>query len=406
MSLSRIVIIGAGQAGANAILELRTQGYEGSITLIGDEPHLPYERPPLSKEVILAPDSARVEILSAEKLAALQVNLITGNGATRIDPEARLIELENGDTLGYDKLLIATGGVPRRLPMLDRLEQGVYTLRNLEDARKLITVFAPEKRIVLVGGGVIGLELASSALAKGCRVTVLEQESMVMKRCAPAVLGEYLVGRHRAQGIDVRLSARITRAELQGEEIHLALDDGQTLVADAVVYGIGIVPNVQPAITAGLEVEGAILVDEHCQSSHPDIYAAGDVAAQRRQGLDRPLRIESWENANNQAAIFARHVLGLAPPAVRAPWFWTDQLGINIQFVGDMAADRWHLRGEPPSGGNSAFSLIGVTGGTVVAGITVNQPREMRNLRRMVDNRLCFQAEQHLDLARDLRKTA
>ncbi|PSJ44087.1 FAD-dependent oxidoreductase [Zobellella endophytica] len=404
MSLSHIVIIGAGQAGANAILELRAHGYEGNLTLIGDEPHLPYERPPLSKEVILTPGSARVEILSAEKLEALKVTVITGNGAERIDPEAHLIELENGETIGYDKLLIATGGAPRRLPMLDRLEKQVYTLRNLEDARKLVTVFTAEKRIVLVGGGVIGLELASSASAKGCRVTVLEQESMVMKRCAPAALGEYLVGRHRAQGIDIRLATGVTRAEWQGEEIHLSLQDDQTLVADAVVYGIGIVPNVQLATTAGLEVDGAILIDKHCQSSHPDIYAAGDVAA-RRNGADRPRRIETWENANNQAAIFARHVLALEPPAARAPWFWTDQLGINVQFVGDMAAAQWHVRGDmagPDT--NSAFSLLGVSDGTVVAGITVNQPREMRNLKKMVDNRVCFQPETHLDTSRDLRK--
>ncbi|WP_375055930.1 3-phenylpropionate/cinnamic acid dioxygenase ferredoxin--NAD(+) reductase subunit [Zobellella sp. DQSA1] len=405
MSLSHIVIIGAGQAGASAILELRAHGYEGKLTLVGDEPHLPYERPPLSKEVILTPDSARVEILSAEKLAALKVTLITGNGAERLDPEARLVELENGDTLGYDKLLLATGGAPRRLPMLDSLAQQVYTLRNLEDARKLITVFTAEKSIVLVGGGVIGLELASSASARGCRVTVLEQEPMVMKRCAPAALGEYLVGRHRAQGIDVRLSTGIHSAELQGEEVHLLLEDGQTLVADAVVYGIGIVPNVRLAITAGLEVDGAILVDEHCRSSHPDIYAAGDVAA-RRNGADRPRRIESWENANHQAAIFARHVLGQEPPPARAPWFWTDQLGINIQFVGDMAAAQWHLRGDMASGTDSAFTLIGVSNGTLVAGITVNQPREMRNLRKMVDKRVCFQPEQHLDVTRDLRKLA
>ena len=406
-NIETIVIIGAGQAGASAILELRGNKYEGNIILIGDEAHLPYERPPLSKDVILKPDETKVEILSEEKLAALGVEHIRGNGAVKINPEIKTVELQKGDVIAYDKLLLATGGAARRLPNFDALGKQVYTLRNLEDSQALVPVLQAGKRIVLIGGGVIGLELASSARFKDCQVTVIEMGPMVMGRSSPQILSDFLLAQQRLAGVDVRLNSAINHCHLDGENVVITLETGEELRADAVVYGIGIVPNAQLAADAGLDVDFAIQVNEHGQTSNPDIYAAGDVATQlRADGQYR--RVETWENANLQAGLFARHIMGIEHPAPNPAWFWTDQLDINYQFAGDMAAAEWIVRGEiqPELRAASSFVLFGVTDGVIVGGITVNAAKEMRHLKKMISKNAVFEAEKHLDLSLDLRKAA
>jgi 3-phenylpropionate/trans-cinnamate dioxygenase ferredoxin reductase component len=406
-NVNNIVIVGAGQAGASAILELRGNKYEGKITLIGDESHLPYERPPLSKDVILKPEETKIEILSEQKLADLGVETIRGNGVAKINAEAKTVELLNGDVVAYDKLLLATGGAARRLPNFDALGKHVYTLRNLEDSQALVPVLQAGRRIILIGGGVIGLELASSARYKDCQVTVIEMGPMVMGRCSPQILSEFLLEQHRQNQVDVRLETKIADCRLDGEEVVVTLEGGEELRADAVVYGIGIVPNAQLAVDAGLDVDVAIKVNEHCQTSNADIYAAGDVANQLRDcGNHR--RVETWENANLQAGIFARHVMGVEHPKANPAWFWTDQLNINFQFVGDMAAAEWQIRGEMDAakGADNSFVMYGVTDGQIVAGITVNAAKEMRHLKKMISKNTAFDAEKHLDIAQDLRKIA
>ena len=406
-NVNNIVIVGAGQAGASAILELRGNKYEGKITLIGDESHLPYERPPLSKDVILKPEDTKIEILSEQKLADLGVETIRGNGVAKINAEAKTVELLNGDVVAYDKLLLATGGAARRLPNFDALGKHVYTLRNLEDSQALVPVLQAGRRIILIGGGVIGLELASSARYKDCQVTVIEMGPMVMGRCSPQILSEFLLEQHRQNQVDVRLETKITDCRLDGEEVVVTLEGGEELRADAVVYGIGIVPNAQLALDVGLDVDVAIKVNEHCQTSNADIYAAGDVATQLRDcGNHR--RVETWENANLQAGIFARHVMDVEHPKANPAWFWTDQLNINFQFVGDMAAAEWHIRGEMDAakGADNSFVMYGVTDGQIVGGITVNAAKEMRHLKKMISKNTAFDVEKHLDIAQDLRKIA
>ena len=406
-NIETVVIVGAGQAGASAILELRGNKYEGNIILIGDEVHLPYERPPLSKDMILKPEETKVEILSEEKLVTLGVAHIRGNGVVKINPEAKTVELQKGDVVAYDKLLLATGGAARRLPNFDALGQHVYTLRNLEDSQALVPVLQAGQRIVLIGGGVIGLELASSARFKDCQVTVIEMGLMVMGRSSPQILSEFLLAQQRLAGVDVRLNSAINHCHLDGETVVITLATGEELRADAVIYGIGIVPNAQLALDAGLVVEGAIQVNENCQTSHPDIYAAGDVATQLRDdGQYR--RVETWENANLQAGIFARHVMGVEHPKPNPAWFWTDQLDINYQFVGDMQAVEWHVRGEMDATLGSACScvLFGVTNGIIVGGITVNAAKEMRHLKKLIAKNAAFDAEKYLDQGLDLRKIA
>lgn len=404
MNIQTIVIIGAGQAGASAILELRGNKYEGRIILIGDEPHLPYERPPLSKDMILRPEQTKIEILSQQKLEDLGVEFIKDNAVVKIVPEQYQVILKNGEHLHYDKLLLATGGAPRRLPVLDALGKNVYTLRNLEDSQALIPVLQPGKRILLVGGGVIGLELASSARFKDCHVTVLEQTPMIMGR-SPAIISEFLLNQHRSRGVDIRLNVKISETQLRGEEIVITLESGEELIADAVVYGIGIVPNAQLAIDAGLDVDFAIKVNENCQTSHPDIYAAGDVATQLRAD-GQYTRIETWENANNQAGIFARHVMGIEQPKTKPSWFWTDQYDINFQFVGDMSAKEWHIRGDmnTQEDQNVSFTLFGLDQGIIVAGIAVNQAKNVRHLKKLVSSSITFDREKLLDVSIELRK--
>ena len=302
-------------------------------------------------------------------------------------------------------MLLATGGAARRLPNFDALGKHVYTLRNLEDSQALVPVLQAGRRIVLIGGGVIGLELASSARSKDCIVTVIEMGPMVMGRSSPRVLSEFLLAQQRLAGVDVRLSTSIADCKLDGEEVVITLEGGEELRADAVIYGIGIVPNAQLAVDAGLDVDFAIKVNNNCQTSHPDIYAAGDVATQLRDcGNHR--RVETWENANLQAGIFARHVMGVEHPTPNPAWFWTDQLNINYQFVGDMAASEWIARGEvnPELAAESSFVLFGVTDGVIVGGITVNAAKEMRHLKKLISKNAAFEADKYLDLSQDLRK--
>lgn len=230
---------------------------------------------------------------------------------------------------------------------------------------------------------------------------------MVMGRCSPQILSEFLLEQHRQNQVDVRLETKITDCRLDGEEVVVTLEGGEELRADAVVYGIGIVPNAQLALDVGLDVDVAIKVNEHCQTSNADIYAAGDVATQLRDcGNHR--RVETWENANLQAGIFARHVMGVEHPKANPAWFWTDQLNINFQFVGDMAAAEWHIRGEMDAakGADNSFVMYGVTDGQIVGGITVNAAKEMRHLKKMISKNTAFDVEKHLDIAQDLRKIA
>ena len=405
MSVETIVIVGAGQAGASAILELRGNQYAGNIILIGDETHLPYERPPLSKDVILRPEETKIEILSEEKLAELGVTTIRGNGVSKINAEAHTVELQNGEVIAYDKLLLATGGAARRLPNFDALGKHVYTLRNLEDSQALVPVLQAGRRIILIGGGVIGLELASSARFKDCQVTVIEMGPMVMGRSSPLILSEFLLQQQLLAGVDVRLSTQIADCKLDGEEIVVTLEGGEELRADAVIYGIGIIPNAQLAVEAGLDADFAVHVNENCQTSNPDIYAAGDVASQLREcGNHR--RVETWENANLQAGIFARHVMGFEHPVANPAWFWTDQLDINYQFVGDMSAAEWHVRGEMDAAkrSESSFVLFGVTDGVIVGGITVNAAKDMRHLKKLISKQAVFEADKYLDVSQELRK--
>ncbi|RNW21551.1 phenylpropionate dioxygenase ferredoxin reductase subunit [Citrobacter werkmanii] len=374
-----IAIIGGGQAGAMAAAALRQQGFSGPLHLFSDEAHLAYERPPLSKAMLLDDNPQLQPVLPASWWQEHNVQLHLGVTLREIDRASRTLTLADGQTYRWTQLLLATGAAARPLPLLDALGERCFTLRHAADAERLRAVLQPGKSVVIVGAGTIGLELAASATQRGCRVTVVELTSTVMGRNAPAPVRDYLLARHHQAGVRMLLNSAIEHAEA-GEFLTLTLQNGEILKADAVVYGIGIVANDMLARDAGLETANGIIVDSACTTSDPVIFAAGDVALTRQP--DGSLkRIESWENANCQAQVAAAAMLGLPLPEATPGWFWTDQYSDNLQFVGEMQGESWLVRGDPDAQKAIWFSL---QNDVVVGAVTLNQGREMRLLRKWI----------------------
>lgn len=374
-----IAIIGGGQAGAMAAAALRQQGFSGPLHLFSDEAHLPYERPPLSKAMLLDDNPQLQPVLPASWWQEHNVQLHLGVTLREIDRASRTLTLADGQTYRWTQLLLATGAAARPLPLLDALGERCFTLRHAGDAERLRAALQPGKSIVIVGAGTIGLELAASATQRGCRVTVVELASTVMGRNAPAPVRDYLLARHQQAGVRMLLNSAIEHAEA-GEFLTLTLQNGEILKADAVVYGIGIVAKDTLARDAGLETANGIIVDSACVTSDPVIFAAGDVALTRQP--DGSLkRIESWENANSQAQVAAAAMLGLPLPTATPGWFWTDQYSDNLQFVGEMQGESWLVRGDPDAQKAIWFSL---QNDVVVGAVTLNQGREMRLLRKWI----------------------
>lgn len=381
MSEQIIAIIGGGQAAAMAAAALRQRGFHGTLHLYSDEMHLPYERPPLSKAMLLDENPQLQPVLPANWWQDNNVQLHLGVTIRQLDRVSHTLTLTDGQTYRWTQLLFATGAAARPLPLLDALGERCLTLRHAGDAERLRQVLQPGKSLVIVGAGTIGLELAASAIQRGCQVTVVEQAATVMGRNAPPPVRDYLLARHQQAGVRVLLNCAIEHA-LAGERLLLTPQNGETLSADAVVYGIGIVANDALARDAGLETDNGIIVDSTCTTSDPAIFAAGDVALVRQpDGALR--RVESWENANLQAQTAAASMLGQPLTAAAAGWFWTDQYRDNLQFVGDMQGDAWQLRGSPEQGKAIWFNL---RDGALAGAVTLNNGREVRVLRKLIQS--------------------
>ena len=381
MSEQIIAIIGGGQAAAMAAAALRQRGFHGTLHLFSDEMHLPYERPPLSKAMLLDENPQLQPVLPANWWQDNNVQLHLGVTIRQLDRVSHTLTLTDGQTYRWTQLLFATGAAARPLPLLDALGERCLTLRHAGDAERLRQVLQPGKSLVIVGAGTIGLELAASAIQRGCQVTVVEQAATVMGRNAPPPVRDYLLARHQQAGVRVLLNCAIEHA-LAGERLLLTPQNGETLSADAVVYGIGIVANDALARDAGLETDNGIIVDSTCTTSDPAIFAAGDVALVRQpDGALR--RVESWENANLQAQTAAASMLGQPLTAAAAGWFWTDQYRDNLQFVGDMQGDAWQLRGSPGQGKAIWFNL---RDGALAGAVTLNNGREVRVLRKLIQS--------------------
>lgn len=336
MTTPGMVIVGAGEAGARAASRLREAGYAGPVILIGDEAHGPYERPPLSKAVMTAAGEATPAfILDEAKLAVQAITHLAGVRAERIDRDARRVLLDDGRALAYDKLLIATGAGPRRLPTPGATDANVLYLRTFADALGLRARLRPGSRLVVIGGGFIGLEIAASARARGCGVTLVEMAPRILMRGVPAAVAEHVAERHRAEGVTMRIGVGIERIAHGEQGPVVLLADGSVLEADVVVAGIGAVPETRLAEASGLSIENGIRADEQLRTDDADIFAAGDCCSFPHPLYGgRRIRLEAWRNAQDQGSLAAENMLGGAAAYAAVPWFWSDQYDETLQVAG------------------------------------------------------------------------
>jgi 3-phenylpropionate/trans-cinnamate dioxygenase ferredoxin reductase component len=351
--VERIVVVGAGTAITRAALALRQNGFADSVTLVGDEAGDPYERPPLSKALVEAAQTK--PITSAAELHTL--NIATANSAaTRVDRDAKTVALDDGTALPYDRLLIATGARARR-PPVDGAEH-VLTLRNSVDAARLRERLRPGCRLLIIGGGFIGLEIAANAVTHGCSVTVLEFAHRLMSRVVPNRISEAVLARHRQAGVDIRFGIGVDRIEQRRDAFDVRLIDGSSMTVDVVMAGVGAVPNTELAAASGLTIDNGVAVDAHLRTSDPNIYAAGDCCSfpHALYGGVR-VRIEAWRNALDHADVAARNLLGEDAVYEQVPWFWSDQYELGLQIAGLYAQSVYEVVRSSPDGHDIGFAL-------------------------------------------------
>lgn len=377
MSEHSIVIVGAGIAGVSAAEALRELGHQAGITLVSDEPALPYDRPPLSKDALIGgtpPALLREESWFADQ----RIDLILGDGAVGIADHSLL--LASGTTIPFDQLVLATGTRARRLGLCDDLGEVVHYLRTDTDAERLRPALRPGARIAVIGGGVIGLEVAASAGKLGARATVIEAGARLMGRSLSPAGSTALADHHRGRAVDLRLGTPIAavRREDDGDVI-ITLADGENIRADAVVVGIGAEPNVDLALAAGLAIEDGILVDKEGRTSRPDIFAIGDVARFPSSFHAAAIRVEQWQHAIDHARTVATAMLGGEADYAHLPWFWSDQGELALQVVGRTDGDVEVERAE--GAGRVIFHL---DGGKLVGATSFNLPRLRRPLARLI----------------------
>jgi 3-phenylpropionate/trans-cinnamate dioxygenase ferredoxin reductase component len=345
--MAAMVIIGAGMAGHRAVIGLRASGHDGPITLIGDEALLPYDRPPLSKTTITDEAEPQPVWLMDDSIAAsLKCEARSGVSARQIDRAAKTVWLSDGSSVAYGKLLLATGARPRRLSVQGG--DNARTLRSFEDALALRKAFVRGRHIVLIGGGFIGLELASSAVSRGAKVTLIEAQPRLLMRGVPEEIAKILYERHAAAGVELLVGVGV--ASMDPHVVRLS--DGREIAADFIVAGIGAAPDTRLAEGSGLTVDNGIAVDATLQTSDPDIYAAGDCCSfpHALAGGAR-LRLEAWRNAQAQGWLAAENMLGANKPYDAVPWFWSDQYELSLQITGlpHVAAGSVMRRPQPDS---------------------------------------------------------
>jgi 3-phenylpropionate/trans-cinnamate dioxygenase ferredoxin reductase component len=367
------LIVGASLTGARAAQALREEGFDGSIVLVGAEAERPYERPPLSKDILIADDDRATPYVHDEGwYAEHDVELRLGRRVSALDRAAHEVELDDGERLAYAKVLLATGAVPRRpdVPGLDL--DGVHLLRTVEESRRLREALRTGGRVVVVGAGWIGLETAAAARGHGCEVTVVEPQRVPLSAALGPEMGAFFADVHRRHGVDLRFGRGVTGMRGAGRVSAVVLDDGTELPADVVIVGIGARPAVELADQSGLAVDNGILVDESLRTDDPDVYAAGDVANAHNPRYGRRIRVEHWANASESGAAAARSMLGRPVVHDPVPYFFTDQYDVGMEYAGWFATggyDAVVVRGDLDA---EAFQAFWLAGGHVVAGMHVN----------------------------------
>ncbi|MCJ8159015.1 NAD(P)/FAD-dependent oxidoreductase [Sphingomonas sp. LaA6.9] len=384
-----VLVIGAGHGGAQIAISLRQHGFEGSVAIIGDEPEIPYERPPLSKEYLAGEKPfGRTLIRPAVFWADRKVELLTGKRVAEVDPSAKQVVLSSGEAISYGKLVWATGGRPRRLDCAGADLKGLHVVRTRADADSMMAELDTVSDVVVIGGGYIGLETAAVLNKLGKKVTVLEALPRVLARVAGEPLSRFYEAEHRAQGVEVRLGACSVGFTGEGGRVSgVHIQGGEVIRAQMVIIGIGIIPAVEPLIAAGAAGSNGVDVDPFCKTSLADIYAIGDCAAHANDFADGArIRLESVQNAIDQANVVAKAILGDAQPYHAVPWFWSNQYDLRLQTVGlSIDHDECLVRGDPEK---RSFSVIYLKHGRVVALDCVNATRDYVQGRRLVTGRL------------------
>jgi 3-phenylpropionate/trans-cinnamate dioxygenase ferredoxin reductase component len=384
--ISTILIIGAGQAGAQAVDTLRREGFTGRLVLIGDEPELPYQRPPLSKKFLSGEMAAdRLPFRHRSFYDEHRVELKLGQPAVRLDAAARLVTLEDGETLPYDRLLLCLGAASRQLTCPGAALAGVHTLRGLPDVPPIQQGFKPSARVVVIGGGYIGLETAATCRKMGCEVTVLEMADRIMNRVVAPPVSHYFAGEHRAHGVNILCDMRVVRLEGGARVERVVCADGSTHAADLVIVGVGAIATTDLAGKAGLACDNGIVVDEYCRTSDEAIYAAGDCTNHPSLRFGRRVRLESVDNAFEQAKTAAINLLGRPVAHDRVPWFWSDQYDNKLLIVGlSQDYDRQVLRGDPAS---RSFSVCYLKGCELLAVEAINHSKDYMAARKLIADR-------------------
>lgn len=382
--MPEVVIVGGGQAGYQTAATLRTEGYAGAVTLIGDELHAPYQRPPLSKAFMLGKQDREKILLRPETYYRdHDIRLIVGETVAGVEPAVRRVRLESGAEIPYDALVLAVGACNRKLPAPGAEMEGVCYLRTLGEAVELKQRIEAANKLVIIGGGFIGLEIAASARTLGKPVTVVEALPRLMARVVAPVVSEFFRTAHAAKGVEVLLNAQVREIRGGGKVREVLLADGRALAADVVVVGIGVVANTELAQRAGLPVvAGGISVDEFLRSGDANIFAIGDCAEYHNPFAGCRVRLESVQNAVDQAVCAARTIAGKPAPYRATPWFWSDQYEIRLQMAGlGIGNDRTVVRGDPESG---KFSVFYFRGGRLCSVDSVNRPADHLAARKLL----------------------
>ena len=401
-----ILVIGGGQAAAQAIASLRQWGYEGGLRLIADEEALPYQRPPLSKAYLKGEmDEERLYFKPADWYEAQNVEVTLGTRATAIDRSARMVALSDNTSAPYDALILATGSRPRPLPLAGAALKGVHELRDLRDVDGLKSQVMTGKNMVIVGAGYIGLEAAAVARQLGANVTVLEMAPRVLARVTSPVMSEFYTQIHEKHGVNIMTGARLETLDGEDGRIKSAtLADGTSLPADIVLIGIGILPNQELAAEAGIACKNGILVDEDARTNDPRIFAAGDCTVRPLVHYGRTGRLESVHNAIEQGKLAAAAITGRDRPKLDVPWFWSDQYDVKLQIAGlSQYYDNLAVRGDPETG---HFAVFYFRAGKLIAVDAVNAAPEFIVAKKMIISGQTLAPEQLQDTSVSMKELA
>ncbi|MCP5144266.1 MAG: FAD-dependent oxidoreductase [Gammaproteobacteria bacterium] len=378
-----IIIVGGGQAAMQAVDSLRRDGYSGGLMMIGEEVYAPYQRPPLSKQFLAGEtDESRLAFRGEDFYREHGVEMHLGQRVSQLNTTTRRVVTDNGLDFGYSRLLLATGARVRRLNLPGADLPGVHYVRTLDDSKGLRAALGAATKIVVIGGGFIGLEVAAVARKLGKAVTVVETQDRLLARVVAPVVSEYYRDYHRAHGVDIRLSASVAGLRGSDRVTAVELGDGEVLAADIVVAGIGVLPNDELARDAGIACDNGILVDEYAVTSAPEVLAAGDCASHPNAIYGYRLRLESVQNAADQARTAAATMVGRSQPYVAVPWFWSDQYDLKLQMAGlSQRHDAFVVRGDPAS---RKFAVCYFKDDALIAMDTINRPADHMIARKVL----------------------